>query len=348
MEGFTIDILSLKQKKLKILFITAGGSIKKKQIAFGHIFRSMNLANKFSKHKVFFLVQDYGGVKLVLEKNKIKNIKYLPKNIDVDKEIKIVIKKIQEDDINVIIIDKPYIKKKFFKEISKQTKIVYLSDIREIEFPVDLVISGFIGFQNKIVRNKYNSKCLIGPKYQIINEKFDVKKYNKKSIDLLVTFGGFDELGLTEFIFKRWLNMTKKFKMKIILGPGTKESKFIKKYKKKYSEILIIEKQTTKMYYEMQKTKFGLCAGGITSYEFTKMKVPFGIICMTKQQKLTAELWEKKGIAMNLGNYDSKLIKKIDNFLKLISTNKLTVKKSKFKSNNGMERIQQEIIKLVN
>lgn len=340
--------LKHKNKKLKILFSTSGGIIKKKQIAFGHVFRSINLAKKFSKHEMFFLVQDYGGVKPIFKKNKIKNPKYLSKNITIDEEISIIKKKIQKENIDILIVDKPYIKNKFFEEISKNVKIVYLSDIKEIQFPVDLVISGFIGFQNKIVRNKYNSKCLIGPKYQIINEKFNLNKSKKKTIDLLVTFGGFDELGLTEFVFKRWLNMNNKIKMKIILGPGTKESKFIKKHKKKYSELLIIEKQTTKMYSEMQKTKFGLCAGGITSYEFASMSIPFGIINTTNQQEITGKEWGKRGIAKNLGRYNLKLTDKMDNFLELIATNKLTVKKNKFIDSQGITRIQKEIMKLVN
>ncbi len=340
--------MSLKNKKLKILFLTSGGRIKKKQIAFGHVFRSINLAKKFSKHEIFFLVQDFGGVKLVLEKNKIKNYRQLSKKIKINDEIKIVKKILLKENINILIIDKYNIKKRFFEEISKNVKIVYLSDIKEIQFPVDLVINGFIGFQNKIVRNKYNSKCLIGPKYQIINEKFNLNKSKKKSIDLLVTFGGFDEFGLNELVFKRWLNMSNKIKMKIILGPGTTESKFIKKYKKKYSKLLIIEKQTTKMYSEMQKTKCGLCAGGITSYEFARMNIPFGIISTTNQQKITGKEWQKRGIAKNLGDYDSKLTNRIDNFLKLITTNKLTVTKNRFVDSQGMIRIQKEIIKLVN
>jgi len=332
---------------MKILFRTSGGRASKKELGFGHIFRSINLSKKFPNHKKFFLIEDYGGVKSVFEKNKIKNSTYLPKNIILEKDIIITKKILQKEDIDILIVDKYDIDVKFFKEISNKVKIVYVSDLKEIQFPVDLVINGFIGFQNKIVKNKYGKKCLIGPKYQIINEKFDVNKSKKKSIDLLVTFGGFDEMGLTEFVFKRWLNMNNKFKIKIILGPGTKESKFIQKYKKKYSKLLIIEKQTTKMHSEIQKAKFGLCAGGITSYEFARVNVPFGIICMNKHQKLTAKEWQKRGIAKNLGGYDSKLTKNLDNFLKLISTNKLLSKKNKtIVDGRGAERIQKEIIKL--
>ncbi len=341
--------MSLKNKKLKILFRISGGRASKKELGFGHIFRSINLSKKFLSHKMFFLVEDYGGVKSVLEKNKIKSSVFLPKNLKLKEDIILTKKNLEKENIDVLIVDKYNIDIRYFKAIQNKVKIVYISDLKKIQFPVDLVISGFIGFKNKTVKNKYNSKCMIGPKYQIINERFDVNKSNKKSIDLLVTFGGFDEIGLTEFVFKRWLKMNKKLKMKIILGPGTKESKFIQKYKKKYSKLLTIEKQTTKMYSEIQKAKFGLCAGGITSYEFARMNIPFGIICATKHQNLTALEWQKKKIAKNLGDYDSRLTKRVDNFLKLISENKLFFKKNRSViDGRGSDRIQKEIIKLVN
>jgi len=348
-ESIIINTLSLKQKnkKFKILFRTTGGSIKNKEVGFGHIFRSIYLSKKFSNHKKIFLVEDYGKTKSVLKKNKIKNVIYLPKNISLNTDIQIVKNIIQKEKIDILIVDKYKIDLRFFKEIRNLTKIVYISDLRKIQFPVELVVNGFIGFQNQVLKNKYNSKCLVGPKYQIINDKFVLSKSKKKVIDLLVTFGGNDEIGLIEIVTKRWANMNKKIKMKVILGPGTKESKFIKKIKEKYPQLLIVEKQTTKMYSEIAKTKFGLCAGGITSYEFARMGVPFGIICMTNHQKITAKEWQKRGIIKNLGVNDAKLNNRIDKFFKLILTNKLFLKKdNQVIDGKGSERIQKEISKL--
>ena len=79
--------MTQKNKKLRILFRTSGGSASKKELGFGHIFRSINLSKKFSKEKIFFLVEDYGGVKSVLENNGIKNSIYLPKNLKLNVDI---------------------------------------------------------------------------------------------------------------------------------------------------------------------------------------------------------------------------------------------------------------------
>ena len=44
-----------------------------------------------------------------------------------------------------------------------------LKEASDIFHDADLIINGFIGFDNKIFYNKFNIKCCLGPKYQILN-----------------------------------------------------------------------------------------------------------------------------------------------------------------------------------
>ena len=62
---------------LRILFRTSGGSAKNRELGTGHIFRTINLSKKFEKDKKIFLIEDYGGVKKILQNNNISNIKFL-------------------------------------------------------------------------------------------------------------------------------------------------------------------------------------------------------------------------------------------------------------------------------
>ena len=59
---------TLKRKKLKILFRTSGGSAISKELGFGHIFRSINLAKSLQTHQLFFLIENYGHVKDIFKK----------------------------------------------------------------------------------------------------------------------------------------------------------------------------------------------------------------------------------------------------------------------------------------
>ena len=72
---------------------------------------------------------------------------------------------------------------------------------------------------------------------------------------------------------------------------------------------------------EIKQARFGLCSGGLTTYEFNSAKTPYAIICDEKHQLITAKEWEKQEIAVNLGL--SKLIKpkEIEKFLQSLPKN---------------------------
>ena len=66
--------------------------------------------------------------------------------------------------------------------------------------------------------------------------------------------------------------------VKIVLGPASNHSKKIKVLAKKFSNSLEIIPQTKDLRNYIAKSNFGICSGGITSYEFAKLGVPFAII----------------------------------------------------------------------
>ena len=76
-------------KKLKILFRTYGGKVKNKQTGLGHIFRCINLSYYLKQSAdIHFLVEDYGGVKQIINDYGFKNFLSLKKNISLDADLK--------------------------------------------------------------------------------------------------------------------------------------------------------------------------------------------------------------------------------------------------------------------
>jgi len=339
----------LSLNKINILFRTSGGIAPNKELGFGHVYRCINLAKKILNSKIFFVIEDHGQVKKLLIKNNFENIFNLKKDINVDEEITELIKIIKKKSIDIIIFDKYKINKKILKEINEISKTVYITDLIKNEFPVDLVINGFVGYENQISYNKSKTKCLLGPKYQILDKRFELQKRRRKKYDLLVTFGGYDENNIIELFLECWDKIERKIKILIILGPGSKKTQQIKKMLKKYPKKITIMNQTSKMFENIAESKFGLCAGGLTTYEFARMNVPFAIICQNKHQLITAKEWEKKKIARNLGIINKNTSKKINKYLTSIIENKikLTINKT-YNMNSESKIIVNEIKKLVN
>ncbi len=340
---------SLKNKKLRILFRTSGGAAHQKELGLGHVYRCMNLASYFFNHQVYFLIEDYGGLKNVLEQRLAKNTKFLKKNIDLQSDIKKTINEIVKKKIDVIIIDRYNLQSNYINNIRKHAKTVVISDLNKIKYNCDLVINGFIGFKNQEKR-LHGSKCLLGPKYQILNPKFSkkIQSYQKK-YDLLVTFGGFDEKNISTIILDSLSKFKNKIKIKIILGPATKKSNNIKNLIRKNDKNLVVVESTKNMFQEILNSNFGICGGGITSYEFAALNTPFGIICQVKHQLKTAKEWEKREIGVNLGLITKKTPEKIERLLEILAQNKLPIerKTSKVVDGFGGKRVSKEILNLI-
>ena len=328
----------------KILFRTSGGRIRKKELGLGHVFRCINLGYQLKSHQIQFLIEDYGSVSPLLHDHGFKKIFNLIPGISVNDDIKKTVAHILKNKITILIVDKYGLTNLYVKTLKKIVRVVVISDLKNIEYDSDLVINGFIGFNNKIKTNKFKIKCLLGPKYQILNQQYAKKQHYKKKYDLLITVGGFDANNLLEIILKKISKYEKKIKIKIILGHATKNKSIISKFVTKSNEITIINK-TNNMKKEISSTKFGICAGGITTYEFAALHIPFAIVCQYKHQIFTAKEWHKRKIAKNLG-FIQKEPKKIDLFLNHLMQNKIILNHSNLVDGLGSKRVAIEILNL--
>ena len=334
--------------KLKILFRTSGGRAKNTQLGMGHIYRCINLASCLENLEKYFLIEDYGGVKKVLEERGFNNILTIPAKITLKNDLQKTIHFIKTKNIDIVIVDKYEADSRYIKEIKKKSKVVVISDLKKINYSADLVVNGFIGYENKIFVNKSKTKFMLGPKYQILNKKFSKKLHVKKLYDLIVTFGGYDENKIIELFLKILIKYNNKLSVKVILGPATKKTKYIKEIEEKFPNIEIVSK-VNDLHRDINSAKFGVCSGGITTYEFESAGVPFAIICQHQHQKITAREWNKKKIAIDLGFPNLRINNKIERLIQNIINNENLIKKKHHKivDGKGTFRVEREILKIV-
>jgi spore coat polysaccharide biosynthesis predicted glycosyltransferase SpsG len=295
--------------------------------------------------KKYFLVEDYGGAIDTIKQNSFQNIFISKKNSNLKNNVNEIKKMIYENEIDLVVVDIYKISKKFVSLIKKFVKVVVITDLKSIDYSADLLVNGFIGFNNKIESNRFNTKCLLGPKFQIITKVNRKNSKISKSFKLLATFGGYDVKGISNSLLNQIKKNNIKFKTKIILGPSTKNSKI----KTNSLKNVTVVKSTKNMLNEISKSEIGICSGGITSYEFALSKIPFAIICQQKHQLLTAREWEKRGVCINLGMADKNIDKKLEKFLRLVENEKSNFKKIKkvMIDGKGSQRVAAEILKTV-
>ena len=148
----------MKQKKIKILFRTYGGNVMNRQTGLGHIFRSINLSY-YLKHKadLHFLVEDYGGAKKIFNEYGFTQISSLRKNISLECDIKKTIQYIHNNNIDILIIDQHKTDIKYLKVLRRIVKTVIITDLKNTNLPVDILVNGFIGLKNQ----KLNTQILL-------------------------------------------------------------------------------------------------------------------------------------------------------------------------------------------
>ena len=341
--------LIMEKGKIKILFRTGGGKEKNQQLGLGHIYRTMNLGGNFKKNNVYFLIEDFGGVKKILNENGFKKIQTMKKK-SLIADYNITKKAVVDNKIDVVVVDRYNIKPIYVKKLSKFVKTVIITDLKNIQYESALLVNGFVGFNSKKIINKFKTKCLVGPKYQILHKNFDSKLKEKpitKKIKILITFGGSDEKQIIDKILHSLEKFVENIEFRIIIGPVANKSKKVMSMSKKYPQSIIVKKNVKNMYKEMSEVNFGICSGGMTTYEFASTDTPFVIICDEHHQKITASEWHNQKIGINLGMINektgSKITKIIDNILK----NQIKLKKgAKLVDGGGSNRIANEILKI--
>jgi len=333
---------------MNILIRTAGGNSPKMELGLGHIFRTINLAKQFKDHNIIFLIEDFGGVEKILKEYKFKKIICIKNKIPLIEDLKNTLKIIKKQKIDLLIVDHFHLKKKYSSELRKFVKMVVITDLKNIQFSADLIINGFVGYENSIRKNQFGTKCCVGPKYQILNEKFSKFSIKKKENKIITTFGGIDEKGISKIMYHEFRKFDTNMKFKMILGPAAKKSKAFQKNTKSKEKIIQIKIKTNDMKKEIESTIFGFCAGGITTYEFASQNIPFAIICDDLHQLKTAKEWEKKKIAINLGMISNNTKIKVRGILTKIQKNEINLKNGrKVIDGKGSIRAKSEILKII-
>lgn len=329
----------------KILFRTSGGRTKNKELGLGHVFRCMHLASVLKPNPIHFLIEDYGSVNSILIKKGFKNITNIVPGISVDDDIIKTRFEILKNNIDLLIIDRYGLSKRFVKIMKQIVKVVVISDLKNLDYNADLIVNGFIGFDNKIIKNRFLTRCLIGPRYQILNPNYSKKEKYKKKYDLLITLGGYDANNILEIIIDEIENYIHSMKIKIILGPATVKTKKVKNFEKRNKDKIEIIQTSKNFKKDIGSTKFGICAAGITSYEFSSLKVPFAIICQYPHQSITAKEWSKRKYAINLGFIQNNN-QKLQILLKKLHDNTIKLNSNFLVDGLGSKRISKEILKL--
>lgn len=313
----------LRESKHKVLFITEAN----KSIGFGHLYRSIALAQSLDKVFEFeFCVNDnftensnlilsfFPEIVIMKESellNQVKKYDFII--VDVfNQHVNRVSKLLNNfSGKKALLIDDVFYKKNYdFEIIFRIGYQSYLDQVDHLLSPSGKLTKIYSGRQFLLIR----------PEFLLFQDKTISKKIDR----ILVTMGGSDPCFLTKIIAEA-LNMIGDESVFVQFVFGTKDDDQRKKE-------LICTLNRAKYKYEilsgvsnmaelMHKSDFAIINGGNTRFELSVLRTPFISLSMNATQSALADKLMNEGIGYNIGNFNELRVDEIAKELKSFMTN---------------------------
>lgn len=321
------------------------------KIATGHMMRCLSIARTAKRLgiNVFFVLSDKNAVDL-LEKFSIEYIVIGSMWDKPESEIEKLISVIHEKNIKNLVVDKYEITEKYLYDISKETRVWYIDDIKKFKYPVYGIINYTFGAEESKEEKVYSlgSKLLLGSIYSPLRESF--KKYTKphkirsKIKDILILSGGGNETVLIERLIDCFVGYDE-LHITTICGRLCKN---VDALREKYKGIEIHQNVDNIENY-MSRADLAISAGGSTVYELCACGTPSMIYSVADNQMGNVKELINHKIAIYVGDVRNDDLKSNikDALIKLNNPKvrqELSRKMQKLVDGKGAERIISEIL----
>lgn len=261
-----------------MLYIRADANLK---IGTGHIMRCLAIASAAKKQGIdsAFIASDKESKNIVLSHGFafICLDSYWNR---LDDELEKLTNLIQSLRISRLLIDTYYVTENYLNNVKKYTKVIYMDDINQFVYPVDILINYNIYASNFNYGSHYNldnTTLLSGCEFAPLREEFQDKRANivEKITDVLITTGGSDAYNVAGNLIQ-YLNEKNQYnniKFHIVVGSFNVHAEKLKVLAKKYNNVLL-HSNVTRISELMIECDLAVSAGGSTLYELCSCGIP--------------------------------------------------------------------------
>lgn len=299
-----------------MLFIRADANSK---IGTGHIMRCLAIAKAAKKVGIdtTFISADQEAENLV----KLNGFDYICLNSSwnqLDREIVQLKSIIQTLKINLLLIDSYYATESYLHRIGKCTAIIYMDDMNQLVYPVDILINYNI-YADKIKYARYNlekTKLLLGCNFVPLREEFQGKNHKTKEIvtDVLITTGGSDAYNVSGNLIQ-YLNKNNQYhsvRLHVAVGSFNIYTRELDILTEQYHNV-VLHRNVTRMSELMMACDLAVSAGGSTLYELCACGIPTISFAFADNQLEGAHEFHKQDLIYYAGDVRSDLAYSLEN-----------------------------------
>lgn len=328
-------------------------------IAMGHLMRCMSIARQLNRNDVIFIVSDECA-KDILDKNEFSSIcmdnDYTHKEDELDELIDII----KDNNIDRLLIDSYEITLKYFEDIGKYTRIIYIDDINKFKYPVDVIINYTYNADMSLYDKwNYNDKSVefyLGSKYvplrsEFAEDRIDIKN---KVESIFITTGGTDNYSIVLKLLERMkLGKFDNIKKNIVIGNFYKDRDILDEIANADNTISVYQ-NIPNICEIMRKSDVAISAGGTTLAELCACGLPTICFAMADNQLSGTRAYSSDGVMLYAGDIRENTDAIVDNIIEQIEylDNNYNIRAEmgysakKIIDGKGAERIAKSIIEL--
>ena len=273
------------------------------QIGVGHVMRCLSVADAFRAdgQDVLFVTADHKADPLIRGKGF--------EAVCLDSEWKLIGTEnpgvlIDKYRPGVLIVDSYYVTESFFDGVSDDVHTVYIDDLNEKLFKVDLLINYNI-FSSEMDYSRYTqqgTRLLLGPGYAPLRKEFrNMEPHAVRDVahDVLISAGGSDPLGITEMLTAKICPVWPDIRFHLVIGALNPRLDAIRKMAGANAVLHIHEQDMAGL---MKQCDLAISAAGSTLYELCAVGVPTITYTLADNQLPAAEQFQRQGIMLNAGD----------------------------------------------
>ncbi len=327
------------------------------EIGSGHVMRCLSLARAYRQRGIetTFITADRESEKLIAGYN-FQMICLDSVWNDLKAEIHKLVNIIEERKIDQIMVDSYFVTEEYLRQLGCYTKIIYLDDLSEFIYPVNILINYNI-YAEKIIEKElyrnYGTKLLLGCKYTPLREEFrDKKRIPREYVsDIMITTGGADTYNMSgnllEFLNnKDYENIT----FHVVVGSFHQHREYLEALEKKFHNVILYN-NVTEMSKLMLMCDIAISAGGSTLYELCSCSLPTISFSYADNQQMAVREFHRQDIIFYAGDARDdlrKCLNNIENRLKLMRSSfalrkELAERMGALVDGLGVQRIMDEI-----
>lgn len=290
---------------MKRIFIrTDGNSI----LGLGHIMRCCSIAEALKEKNVFccFLVADADSAIAVQEQG-FETCQLNSSWNDLEQEIDIIVRVIQKEKIEFLLIDSYYVSKRYLETLREYTKVAYLTGMNDFLYPVDILINYHIyanqlGYQKQY--SDQDTKLILGCHYVPLRKEFSMpQQYDPNRKAVFITTGATDPYHIVLELL-RALQKTKygKWNYHIILGKYYEDDEIEDIKKWQCLSNIFLYQNVQKMAEIMGKCSIAISAAGSTLYELCACGIPTITFAFADNQLYSANAFSQQKMMESIGD----------------------------------------------